>query len=176
MRPGELEPLTTICNGFFGGLAAVGVQSLNPRPAAFEKAFAQAWAAWPPASSGPLATFTPGRYGYRTVLYRCRWPDSVFRAYRTQIEVRPHGLGIEEFLHRWAIHAKPEEWTRLALQYVHLQAPRGPEPPVKAVLAPNPEPRPEESQLVAKVPAVGRHGIRVPGGLIRRRIRGARSY
>lgn len=153
-----------IVNGFFGGLAAAGVNCINPRPAEFEAAFSRAWAEWQPASSGELATFTTGRYGYKALLYHARGPRSLFQHYRISIDSLPQGLTVQQVLNGCAEHATADQWRDLALLYLR-HAGRAPE-------VPSPEQDDSKGKLPHQapqfVPAVRRNGIRVPGGIIRR--------
>jgi hypothetical protein len=166
MESEDRQMLVDIVNGFFGGLAAEGVRSIDPRPAEFEAAFSRAWTGWKPASSGELARLALGRYGYKAILYRARWPKSFFRHYQTSIDACPSGLDIEQFLLTWAAPATPGQWRELAklyLQHAVRQTRREtrPQPATEAD---------EQSSAVpaVRVPVVGRNGIRVPGGLVRR--------
>ena len=154
-----------ILNGFFAGLASAGVRSIDPQPAEFEAAFSHAWADWPPASSGQLAHFKAGRYGYKSLLYRARRPDSIFCDYRTSIETLPNWLTIEQILNDCAAHATPDQWHDLANLY--LRHSRGKVGPVSRELAIKTEQARPPSKPVT-VPVVQRNGIRVPGGIIRR--------
>jgi hypothetical protein len=155
-----------IINGFFAGLASAGVRSIDPLPAEFEAAFSHAWADWPPASSGELAQFKAGRYGYKALLYRARRPDSLFREYRTSIDALPNWLTIEQVLNACAAHATPGQWHDLAGLY--LQHSRNNDAiPVSQARATKSENDCPPSKPVT-VPVVRQNGIRVPGGIIRR--------
>lgn len=166
MEPENEPSVMDIVNGFFGGLAAAGVTNVDPRPAEFEAAFSRAWTAWAPASSGKLSRLSFGRYGYKTVLYQARSPESFFGHYRTSIRGLLMGTDIDQFLRTWAGHATPSQWQDLAHLYmgqakhddhVGLRQPapsrrHGSSPPTKEAIA---------------VRKVMKNGIRVPGGLIR---------
>lgn len=158
--------LSIIVNGFFGGLAALGVASINPRPAEFEAAFSRAWAEWLPASSGELTRLRGGRYGYKAVLYRARGPESLFRHYQTAIEPLPKGLNVDQFLHIWAGYATPDQWRDLAQLYLRHASKWN----HQAVQQPSPTKTDQQSPQAAviRVPVIRRNGIRVPGGIIRR--------
>lgn len=155
-----------IVDGFFAGLFAAGVLSIDPRPSEFEGAFSRAWEAWQPASSGELAEFKVGRYGYKALLYRARRPDSLFRDYRTSIDTLPNGLTMEQVLNTCARHATPAEWQELARLY--LRTAKGKEAiPLQPATASNAEQECTPS-IPVTVPALRRDGIRVPGGIVRR--------
>lgn len=165
MPPETSQLVTDLSNGFFGGLAAAGVKNINPGPLEFEAAFARSWAAWLPAFRPALAAFSAGRYGFRVLLYRARCADSVFRNYRTHIEARPYGTGNEQFLRTWAPQATPEEWRDLGLLYLGNNGAH-PRSGNEQNLAHHLEK--SVSLPPTKVPVIGKYGVRVPGGLIRR--------
>lgn len=154
-----------IINGFFAGLASAGVRRIDPLPAEFEAAFSHAWADWMPASSGQLAHFKAGRYGYKSLLYRARRPDSLFRDYRTAIDALPHWLTVEQILNACAAHATPGQWRDLASLYLKHSRDNDVIPVSQAPAIKTEQDWPSKP---VTVPAVRRNGIRVPGGIIRR--------
>jgi hypothetical protein len=155
-----------IINGLFAGLASAGVRSIDPLPAEFEAAFSRVWAGWPPASSGELAQFKAGRYGYKSLLYRARRPDSLFRDYRTSIDTLPNWLTVEQVLNACAAHATPGQWQDLASLYLQHSKDND------AILVSQGSATKTEQDCppskAVTVPVVRRNGIWVPGGIIRR--------
>lgn len=118
MDPANNALAADIVNGFFRGLAAAGVDRIDPRPREFEAAFSRAWAEWKPASCGELAKFTVGRYGYKALLYSARRPESLFQYYRTSIEPFPHGPTVKQVLNACSRHATQAQWQELASLYL----------------------------------------------------------
>lgn len=155
-----------IINGFFAGLASAGVRSIDPLPAEFEAAFSHAWADWPPARSGELSQFKAGRYGYKSLLYRARRPDSLFRDYRTSIDTLPNWLTVIQVLNACAAHATPAQWQDLACLYLRHSRDNDASPISQAPATTTEQDCPPSKPVT--VPVVRRNGIRVPGGIIRR--------
>jgi hypothetical protein len=155
-----------IVNGFFCGLAATGVDHIDPRPREFEAAFSRAWAEWKPASCGELAEFTVGRYGYKALLYTARRPESLFQNYRTCIEALPQGLTVKQVLNACSRHATPIQWQELAGLYLrHAEGKDAlPHRSVTATTTDHEQP----PSIAISVPVLQRNGIRVPGGIVRR--------
>lgn len=168
---GEARTVTKQCPAarnhqrFFGGLAALGITTISPRPSEFEAAFARARAQWKPASSGELARFMVGRYGYKSILYRARWPSSFFRHYRSFIDPFPNGSPVEDFLTKWAGNAALDEWRELGQLYLRHA---GQQDRRTAGAKNHSTDHHEIPSRAVKVSPVKRNGIRVPGGLIRR--------
>lgn len=157
-----------IVNGFFAGLSLADVHTIDPSPVEFAGAFSRSWTAWKPSSSGELAEYKAGRYGYKALLYRARRPESLFHNYRTSIDALPNGLTIEQVLNTCARHASAAEWRNLASLYIRNTT--GKEAlslqPLSVRSMAEQEPAPSISVIV---PVQQRNGIRVPGGIVRRR-------
>lgn len=107
--------------GFLGGLAALGVESIPANNMAFELPFMAAWRQWIPMQNAKLLPSIDygGLEEPRMFLFRIERSRSPFKNFHQEgITPTPFGLTPREFLEIWCSDIPVSNWIDLADSFV----------------------------------------------------------
>jgi len=114
------QKLLMVGNGFFAGLASLGVPAFSDAMMNFESNFGKAWHDWPPHGDRPgqFPDISSTGRRPRDILFRMSKSISPYREFRISLTGAPNNLTTQDFLDIYADAAQPADWVALAKAYV----------------------------------------------------------